>query len=160
MKILVLSDSHRNVANLLSAVEKEAPDMAFHLGDLVRDAEELSFAYPKLPLYNVVGNCDGWNVPPGVPNTLLREAGGVKLLLTHGHLYRAKSGPDALLQEGRKRGVDAVLYGHTHVPLAERQPDGLWLINPGTVGAAYGGRATYAVLQAADGELSVEIKKL
>lgn len=159
MKILVLSDSHRRVGNILSAVEQEKPDMVFHLGDLAGDAQELSYVYPKLPLYNVVGNCDLWNAPPGVPETMLQQAGGVRFLLTHGHLFQAKSGPAALLQEGRRVGAGAVLYGHTHIPLVQREPDGLWLINPGTVGGS-GNRATYAVLLAQDGELEAEIKPL
>lgn len=159
MKILVLSDSHRRVGNLLSAVEQEQPDMAFHLGDLVEDAEALSYAYPKLPLYNVEGNCDAWSTSTGVPATMLQQAGGARFLLTHGHLFHAKSGPSALLREGRRLNVDAVLYGHTHLPLAQREPDGLWLINPGTIGGV-GGRPTYAVVLAADGEISAEIKHL
>lgn len=159
MKILVLSDSHRRVGNLLSAVEQEQPDMVFHLGDLVEDAEELSYACPKLPLYNVQGNCDAWSAGPGVPATMLRQAGGARFLLTHGHLFHAKSGPLALLREGRRLKADAVLYGHTHLPLVQQEPDGLWLINPGTIGGV-GGRPTYAVIWAADGEVSAEIRGL
>lgn len=159
MKILVLSDSHRNVANLLTAVEREQPDMVFHLGDLVQDAEELSYACPGLPLFQVTGNCDAWNAPPDVPGTMLKEAGGVRFLLTHGHLFHAKFGPGALLKEGHQRGVDAVLYGHTHQSVAQRQPDGLWLINPGTAGGV-GNSATYAVLQVENGTLSAHLKEL
>lgn len=159
MKILVLSDSHRRVGNLLTAVEQERPDAVFHLGDLASDAEELSFARPKLPLYNVQGNCDQWAVGPGVPATMLQKVGGMRFMLTHGHLFRAKSGTTSLLQEGRRVQADAVLYGHTHVPLAQQEPDGLWLINPGTIGGV-GHKATYAVLQVQDGQLSVEIKDL
>jgi len=159
MKILVLSDSHRKVANLLDAVEKEQPDMVFHLGDLVEDAEALSYACPKLPMHNVEGNCDAWCASTGVPATMLQQAGGACFLLTHGHLFHAKSGASALLREGRRLKADAVLYGHTHIPLVQREPDGLWLINPGTAGGV-GNRPTYAVIWAADGEISAEIKGL
>ncbi len=160
MKILVLSDSHRRVAALLTATERERPDYIFHLGDLVSDAGELSDAYPQYPIAVVAGNCDGWNIGPSVSGTLEQTVGGVKFLLTHGHLYRAKMGAGALLKEGRHRGMDAVLYGHTHVPKVERQEDGLWLINPGTAGGV-GNRATYAVIEAQDGALlSAEIKNL
>jgi len=159
MKILVLSDSHRKVSSLLTAVEREQPDAVFHLGDLVEDAQELSYAYRKIPLYNVEGNCDAWSAGPGTPATMLQKLGGVRFLLTHGHLFQAKSGTGALLQEGRRRKVNAVLYGHTHIPLVQQEPDGLWLINPGTIGGA-GNRATYAVLLAQDGRLQAEIKNL
>jgi len=159
MKILVLSDSHRRVANILTAVEREKPDMVFHLGDMVQDSEELSYVHPKLPLYRVEGNCDTFSTIAGVPSTLLQSVGGLRFLLTHGHLYNAKHGSSALLREGRTRSADAVLYGHTHVPVAAQEPDGLWLINPGTIGGV-GNRATYGVLLVENRQLTVEIKGL
>ncbi len=160
MKILVLSDSHRNVNRMLCAVAQEQPDMVFHLGDLSRDAQELSDAWPKLPVLMVTGNCDAWGGGGSIaPGTLVETVDGVRLLLTHGHLYRAKSGPAGLLREGRKQGVDAVLYGHTHIPVAQRQEDGLWLINPGTIGGV-GHEPTYALLQVEHGALSVALKEL
>lgn len=159
MKILLLSDSHRNVRNMLAAVERETPDLVFHLGDLVRDAEALSEQCRSLTVLRVEGNCDAWSAPPGTPGTLIKTVGGVTFLLTHGHLYHAKSGPSALLREGRKQGVNAVLYGHTHVPLARREEDGLWLVNPGTIGGV-GNRATYGLLTVEQGILSVEIRAL
>ena len=39
MKVLVLSDSHGNIFNMIQAVEREAPRMVFHLGDCWRDGE-------------------------------------------------------------------------------------------------------------------------
>lgn len=64
-----------------------------------------------------------------------------------------------MLQEGRERGIGCLCYGHTHEPVAQLQIDGRWLINPGTAGGI-GNRATYAVVHAEDGQLSVEIKEL
>nr|MDQ3554658.1 metallophosphatase family protein [Chloroflexota bacterium] len=29
-------------------------------------------------------------------------------------------------------GLSAVLFGHSHIPLVERLPDGRWLVNPGS----------------------------
>ena len=46
MKLLLLSDSHGCLANLLDAVDREEPDAVFHLGDLCEDAEYLAAAYP------------------------------------------------------------------------------------------------------------------
>ena len=34
-KVLVLSDSHGNVGNMIRAVKREEPDMILHLGDCV-----------------------------------------------------------------------------------------------------------------------------
>ena len=41
MKILVLSDSHREMENMHKAVLRENPDMIFHLGDHYKDAKLL-----------------------------------------------------------------------------------------------------------------------
>lgn len=156
MKILMVSDSHGRVGNLLEAVDREIPDQVFHMGDLIRDAEELSSVYPDLPVHAVVGNCDGWTQGP---EDLEVDLDGVKFLLTHGHCYHAKLGPGALLRVGRDRGMDVVCYGHTHEPVAQLQTGGLWLINPGTVGGVHN-RATYAVATLEDGEVSIQIKEL
>lgn len=40
-RILVLSDSHGNVNNMVTAVSRLHPDMIIHLGDCWADAEQL-----------------------------------------------------------------------------------------------------------------------
>lgn len=156
MKILVLSDSHGRVGNLLDAVERELPDQVFFLGDVLRDLEDLEALDPALPVCAVAGNCDGWY---GGAEERECTVSGVRCYLTHGHLHHAKLGTLGLAKAGTDRGVDAVFFGHTHRPMAERQENGLWLINPGTVGGV-GHRATYGVVQAERGEISVEIRPL
>ena len=156
MKILVFSDSHGDAASMARAVELEGPDEIFHLGDVTGDARRLAGQFPAIPLVQVRGNCDSWC---DVPDEALVSRGGKRLLLTHGHRYRVKLGPGLLLQEGRERGIGCLCYGHTHEPVAQLQIDGRWLINPGTAGGI-GNRATYAVVHAEDGQLSVEIKEL
>ena len=46
-------------------------------------------------------------------------------------------GLGALLKDARASRVDAVLYGHTHQADCRQEPDGLWILNPGSCG--YGG---------------------
>jgi predicted phosphodiesterase len=43
--------------------------------------------------------------------------------------------------------------------VAQLQPEGFWLINPGTVSGVHN-KATYAVGEIRDGELTVQIKEL
>lgn len=156
MKVLVMSDSHGRVGNILEAVEREVPDHVFHLGDLCRDVEELRALDPTLPVCTVAGNCDGWG--GGIEEREF-SLGGAKCFLTHGHLHHAKLGTGGLLRAGAARKVDAVFFGHTHQALAEQQPDGMWLINPGTIGGVYN-MATYAVVEMESGIRSVEIRRL
>ena len=58
MKILVLSDSHGNVDNMIRAVERESPRAIFHLGDCWRDGQRLHDRFPEIPFEQVPGNCD------------------------------------------------------------------------------------------------------
>ena len=58
MKILVLSDSHGNVDNMVQAVTHTAPDWILHLGDVMADGEKLHAMFPEIPFEQVPGNCD------------------------------------------------------------------------------------------------------
>ena len=48
MKILVLSDSHHDLTYMRRAIALERPNLIFHLGDHIRDAEDLSMAFPTI----------------------------------------------------------------------------------------------------------------
>lgn len=130
MKLLVFSDSHRSMSGMRAAVEREAPDYVIHLGDLERDAEALAGEYPRLPVAYVPGNCDGWTTTP--VQKLVRY-GDQQVLMSHGHLWRVKSGFDAAIAAARSAGADILLFGHTHVPYCRRLEDGLWVMNPGSI---------------------------
>ena len=96
LKILVLSDSHRAIGAMYDAAILEDPDAIMHLGDHVSDAEELSYALDLIDFYMVRGNCD---FGAQAPETILTELGGVRLFLTHGHLFGVKSGMSRLKLE-------------------------------------------------------------
>lgn len=151
-----MSDSHGRTGNILDAVENEMPDYVFHLGDLGRDVDDLRALDPMLPVCTVLGNCDGWY---GDEEEREFELCGIKFFLTHGHLYHVKKGLMGVIREGETLGANVVCFGHTHQPLAEQRPDGMWLINPGTIGGVYN-KATYAVIEVERGEISVEIKEV
>ena len=87
LKILVLSDSHRCVGAMYDAAMLEKPDVIFHLGDHVSDAQELSYALDPIDFYEVRGNCD---FGAQAPETILTELAGVRFFLTHGHLFGVK----------------------------------------------------------------------
>ncbi len=130
MRILVFSDSHGRVQPMLDAVERCDPDALFHLGDVVRDAQWLRKAHPKLPFYQVMGNCD-WGVDGCETEGLARLAGKTVFYL-HGHTRHVKMGPSAAVAQARALKADLLLFGHTHSPL--RAPyDDLLAVNPGAV---------------------------
>lgn len=154
MKILVVSDSHGNVNNMVLAVERERPDRIFHLGDGWRDAEKLHSMFPEIPLEQVPGNCDFHPVEPAVKRL---ELGGKRILLCHGHTYRVKEG---LLEAGyaaQEAQADLLAFGHTHRPTQEWAGKSL-LLNPGSIG--YWGDPAYAVVTIADGKLTADLRRL
>ena len=152
MKILVFSDSHGRLGHMMDAMERERPRRVFFLGDCHRDGEALRNAYPDVPMELVRGNCD-WDQ---APDELLVEAGGVRFLLTHGHRYYVKSGPDHLARSARAKGAGVVCFGHTHDAL--NMPNcGVWMLNPGTAGGIHA-RAGYGVIEVENGKFRTELR--
>ena len=140
MKILVLSDSHSALSFMNYCVRKIQPDVVIHLGDHFDDGEALKEAFPDIRLYQVPGNCDRYRCPPWAAEVEMVPLDGVRFFLTHGHRHRVKQTLDDLLAAARADRVQAVLYGHTHVADCHQEPDGLWVLNPGSCGY-FGGSA-------------------
>lgn len=108
-KLLILSDSHRNIQNMVEAVEIEKPDMIIHLGDHYRDAMQLAARFPDIPLEAVCGNCDFDRETE--EKVILVE--NKRIFLCHGHRYHVKSGYLNLQYAAREKEADLVLFGHT-----------------------------------------------
>lgn len=134
MKILVLSDSHAALRFMVQSIQTVQPDAVVHLGDYFDDATAVKEEFPGIPFYQVPGNCDRFRCRPDQPEILVESIGGVKLYLTHGHKHHVKSYLGALLADARACRVDGVLYGHTHCADCHQEPDGLWVLNPGSCG--------------------------
>lgn len=140
MKILVLSDSHSALSFMHYCIRRVQPDAVLHLGDHYDDGEALREEFPGLRLYQVPGNCDRYRCPPNVTQIQLVTLDGLRFYMTHGHIHKVKMTTYSLLEDARKAKADAVLYGHTHVPNCYQEPDGLWVLNPGSCGY-FGGTA-------------------
>lgn len=134
MKVLVFSDSHSDTRFMHDCIGEYQPDVILHLGDYYDDATSIHEAYPQIPMYRVPGNCDDYRAPRGLEKTIVITIGRVKLMLTHGHLFQVKQHTMSLEYAAMERGVDAVLYGHTHQADCRRLSGGLWVMNPGTCG--------------------------
>lgn len=132
MKILVMSDSHSTRTFMRRCITAVKPDAMIHLGDFFYDGEAMHEAFPDIPFYQVPGNCDRYRCYAGEPEIIIRPVLGVNLYMTHGHRHGVKNYLGALLRDARASKVDAVLYGHTHVPDCHREEDGLWVLNPGS----------------------------
>lgn len=139
MKICVFSDSHGSSSAMVRAVNEHSPDLILHLGDGVRDAENIKSQFPQIPLKAVRGNCD-WS--SYLPEKLQFDINGVEVFMTHGHLYSVKSGLSSLLNAAHFSGAGLVLYGHTHQARYE-EVGGLHVLNPGSCG---GPSASFALV--------------
>lgn len=122
------------------------PDCIIHLGDMFADGRVLSEENPGVPFYQVPGNCDMYRCAPEEPEIRIVQIGGVLFYLTHGHRHQVKSFLHLLLRDARTSGAAAVLYGHTHMENCYQEPDGLWVLNPGSCGYS-GGTAGIVVVE-------------
>ena len=133
MRILVISDSHGDQWAVRQAIEAQpGADIILHLGDGARDMEDVAMSYPHKMVYQVRGNCD-FSSGVMIPYARDEILGGRKCFMTHGHLYGVKSDLYRITCAARERGAEILLFGHTHVPLATYD-DGLYILNPGSVG--------------------------
>ena len=131
MKILIVSDTHRKDENLKWVIRKTKPfDMLIHLGDAEGSEYEIMKWVDKgCDLEMIMGNNDFFS-------DLSREQeffiGKYRVFITHGHSYYVSMGTKELKKEARRRGVDIVMYGHTHVPHLEVDGN-LTVLNPGSL---------------------------
>ncbi len=104
-------------------------DLVLHAGDLVTLAvlDELEALGP--PVAAVAGNVDDAAVSRRLPERRVVAAGAARVGMIHdagparGRLERLRAAfPDC----------DAVVFGHSHIPLHERAPDGFAIFNPGS----------------------------
>ena len=129
MKILIVSDTHRRNDNYIKVLERVAPvDMVIHCGD-IEGSEYLIAQSAGCPVQMVVGNNDFFSDLPREKEFMV---GKYKVWLTHGHNYLVSMGNANIKREARMRGVDIVMYGHTHKPVVDREGD-LTAVNPGSL---------------------------
>ena len=141
MQILVMSDTHSD-AIVIEQVKSYYPNMDayIHCGD-----SELTAKHPALSGMTVVrGNCDRGK---DFPEESILEVDGVKVYVTHGHLYNVKSSIMNLLYRGQEIGADVVLFGHSHRLGAELVDETLF-VNPGSLLSPRGGNPkSFAIIQ-------------
>lgn len=131
MKILVISDTHRNIRNLLELMKLlKNIDRIIHLGDLVSDAQDIQSIFEKIPVDYVAGNCDFFE--DNIPTDKILHLKEKKIMLTHGHNHGVKRSFDRLEKIILKEQVDVLLFGHTHAPCIEFFGNSI-LFNPGSI---------------------------
>ena len=132
MRLAIISDTHlpRGGRALPPACVEQlrAADLILHAGDFMELAvlEELQALGPTVCA--VRGNVDSAELQARLPLTRVVAAEGVKIAMVH------DAGPsDRRLERLRRRfpDADAVVFGHSHIPLLERDA-GFTIFNPGS----------------------------
>lgn len=157
MKILIVSDTHGRHGNLDEVLKREGKiDMLIHLGDL-EDDEHYIEAIAEWPVHMISGNNDFFS---RLPDEKEIRIGKYKVFMTHGHGYYVSVNMRRLQDAAKTRGVDIVLFGHTHKPYIDVEGD-LKVINPGSLSypRQEGRRASYVVMEInANGNVDFELK--
>ncbi|RLC22058.1 MAG: YfcE family phosphodiesterase [Deltaproteobacteria bacterium] len=119
----VISDTHGLLRPQVAKVFKNA-DLIVHAGDI--DRPGILEALQKIaPVKAVRGNMDYGEWANEIPATEVIEIGDVLLYMLH-DLCRLDLEPAA-------SGFSAVINGHTHQPLIEKE-NGVLFLNPGSAG--------------------------
>jgi putative phosphoesterase len=132
LQIAVISDTHmprgnRRLPEACVGRLREA-DLIVHAGDLMRLSvlRELQAYGPVVAVY---GNADDVEVRAALPAETSLDAGGVTIAVVHD--AGAAKGRLARLRR-RFPDADAVVFGHSHIPLHEEDADGFQIFNPGS----------------------------
>ena len=133
MRIAVISDTHMPRGNRAlparAVAELREADAILHGGDFMR-AEVLELLQ-RLgpPVHGIHGNVDDEALRRMLPAARVVELGGVRIGMVHdagprqGRLARMRF---------RFKDADAVVFGHSHLPLHEADADGFQIFNPGS----------------------------
>lgn len=132
MRIAIIADTHlpkgsRRLPD--GCIERLCgADLIIHAGDFVR-LSVLREIEAHGPLVAVHGNVDDHEVRRALPEIDEVDLDGARIAVIHD----AGAAPGRLARLRRRfPDADAVVFGHSHLPLHETAPDGFQIFNPGS----------------------------
>jgi len=133
VRIAIISDTHmpRGTRALPAAcvAELRAADAILHAGDFMRVEVLRALEALGPPVHGIHGNVDEEALRRMLPAVRVVEAAGARIAMIHDAGQR--SGRLARMR-ARFKDADAVVFGHSHLPLHEQAPDGFQIFNPGS----------------------------
>ena len=134
MLLAVISDTHITRGSRVLPEEclerLRAADLILHGGDLVTPDVLADLEALGRPVEAVHGNMDDHEVHRLLPSARMVVAAGARIAMVHD-----AGAADGRLARLRRRfpDADAVVFGHSHIPLHERDPaTGFQIFNPGS----------------------------
>jgi putative phosphoesterase len=132
-RIAIVSDTHmpkgRRELPARCVDHCRSSDLILHAGDVSERSVLEMFEGFGPPVLAVRGNVDSSDLKALLPETRTVEVGPVKIAMIHD--AGQKNGRLARLRQ-RFPGHDAVVFGHSHLPLHETGEDGFQIFNPGS----------------------------
>ena len=132
--LAIISDTHLPRGSRVLPEEcvarMRAADLILHAGDLVAAEVLADLRAIGPPVAAVHGNIDEPEVRLLLPSARMVEAAGARIAMVHD-----AGAADGRLARLRRRfaDADAVVFGHSHIPLHERDPaTGFQIFNPGS----------------------------
>ena len=157
MKILIFSDSHGKYERMAEVFSRDKYDVVLFLGDGISDFDKLQKEnMTSARMIAVKGNCDFFD---GTPEERIIDLDGFKVLMLHGHGKNVKHGTTVLEYYAREKGVDLVLYGHTH-SRDIRRIDGekpFYIFNPGSIGASSYLNPSFGYIETVKGQIVLNV---
>lgn len=160
MKIIVVSDTHmpRMAKGLPAPLKKEleGAELILHAGDWT-EPEVHRMLSRYAPVIGVAGNNDGEALVQKLGLKRIVKAESMRIGLVHGHApVKSRTALQNALLAFEGEQVDAIVFGHSHVPLMKRQ-DGVLLFNPGSPTAKRRQpQYSFGVMLAAGGKLEAK----
>lgn len=131
-RIIVMSDSHGRVDNVISVLEKHKnAELVIFCGDGQKDIETAEALFDNIKFEKVCGNCDFFSDLPAKSITFFE---GIKILFSHGHIFSVKYGYSQIINEAKKENADFCIFGHTHNQYCD-YCDNIYVLNPGSIGS-------------------------
>jgi putative phosphoesterase len=152
-KLLVLSDSHGNIASLKAvfnwAKDHIPPNDTIHtaafLGDGISDLHPAADATGFYTDWKLVSGNNDYGI--SMPEVLIFDFAEHRFFMCHGHRYNLYGGYHSLITAVKNTKADTALCGHSHIPY-NKTINGITIINPGSIGRPRSRiGATFAVIE-------------
>jgi putative phosphoesterase len=153
LKIIVISDSHKDVPAVEKIIKRNDADVYMHLGDIEEDIEAARVKYPNRDIRNVSGNRDS----SLTPTYRIIDAGSARVFCTHGHAYGVNDGLGRLTETAKRYNCNVILFGHSHRRYREHI-DGIYYLNPGSCSCPRDGQnPSYGYVEITEERIITEI---
>jgi putative phosphoesterase len=133
MRLAIISDTHMPRGNralpAACVAELRGADAILHAGDFMRVEVLRMLEALGPPVHGIQGNVDDDALRRMLPAARVVHVGGARIAMIHdagprtGRLVRMRA---------RFKHADAVVFGHSHLPLHETGEDGFQIFNPGS----------------------------